>query len=398
MTGDPVKLYAYWTSSSLLGYAILSTNETGIWKNYTNGTYNSPLNMTGYSFWSNFTWSNSSISEADISWRIYANDSSEDKNVTDVMSFTVTNTTTTTTTSTTTTVAAGGGGGGGPSGEERPEVVGNFTVIPNFVKVIINQGDTKTRNVEVLNTGKEELEINIDTENLDKFLLLDTNKFNIKPGEKKSVRLVFAASENKLPDVYLGNIIFKGGGIERVVNVIIEVKEEKPLFDIIIDIPNLFKKIAIGDEIVANIKIVNNGYIDMVDVTIQYSIIDMDNNTIVVKEETLAVGRTKTINRRLKIPSDVKPGRYILYGKITYEGGIATASDFFEIVEKKEEPLDLQMLILAAVSIILIIIIKIVSNVKKKNKLKCYYCGIFYKNEKSLRNHIKREHPRSKKN
>ncbi len=353
--------------------------------------------MTGYSLWSNFTWSNSTISEADILWRIYANDTSENENVTDIRSFTVTNTTTTTTTSTTTTVAAGGGGSGGSPEEERPEAFGNFTVTPDFVKVIINQGDTKIRNFEVLNTGKEGIEINIDTENLDKFLLLDTNKLNLKPGEKKSVKLVFAASENKLTDVYLGNIIFKGGGMERVVNVIIEVKEKKPLFDMIIEIPNSFKKTAIGDEMVANIKIVNNGYIDIVDVTIQYSIIDMDNNTIIAKEETLAVGRTKTINRRLRIPSDAKPGRYILYGKITYEGRIATASDFFEIVEKKGELLDLQVMILAAVSIILIIVIKIVSNVKKKNKLKCHYCGRFYKNEKSLRKHIKRNHPRSKK-
>ena len=182
--GEPIKLYTKWVSSSPLDFAIISTNETGAWKNYTDGTYNSSINMTGYSFWSNFTWSNSSIFEDNISWRIYANDTGGREETTNVMTFIVA--TTTTTTSTTTTVAAGGGGGGGgPPGEERPEVVGNFTVIPDFVKVIINQGDTKTRNVEVLNTGKEEIEINIDTENLDKFLLLDTNKLNLKPGEKK---------------------------------------------------------------------------------------------------------------------------------------------------------------------------------------------------------------------
>ncbi|MEM5801403.1 MAG: hypothetical protein QW350_03955 [Candidatus Aenigmatarchaeota archaeon] len=57
-----------------LSYAILSTNETGKWKNYTDGTYGSPIYFNGESNqwkWANFTWSNASFLSGDIGWKIY---------------------------------------------------------------------------------------------------------------------------------------------------------------------------------------------------------------------------------------------------------------------------------------------------------------------------------------
>jgi hypothetical protein len=79
--GQNVTLYARWTDNVILGYATLWTNETGSWAAKT-GVYNSPLSMSGY--WSNFTWSNSSIKTQNtvIKWAILANDSSENTNIT----------------------------------------------------------------------------------------------------------------------------------------------------------------------------------------------------------------------------------------------------------------------------------------------------------------------------
>jgi hypothetical protein len=88
-----VLLYANWTDNSGLGYAWLSTNETGIWQNKS-GVYSSPIdiNLTNGQTWSNFTWQNSSFTGV-VAWKIYANDTSGNQNVTGEMYFTVTDTT-----------------------------------------------------------------------------------------------------------------------------------------------------------------------------------------------------------------------------------------------------------------------------------------------------------------
>jgi hypothetical protein len=86
--GNPIKLYAYWKDNGNLSYAILSTNETGNWENKT--TYGSPYFINFFEGWSNFTWQNSSIPSGKvIAWKIYANDSAGNWNVTPVMTFEV---------------------------------------------------------------------------------------------------------------------------------------------------------------------------------------------------------------------------------------------------------------------------------------------------------------------
>jgi hypothetical protein len=86
--GKPIKLFAEWKDNGNVSYAILSTNETGYWENKT--SYGSPLNVNHFWSWSNFTWQNSSISSGNvIAWRIYANDTAGNWNVTEVNTFTV---------------------------------------------------------------------------------------------------------------------------------------------------------------------------------------------------------------------------------------------------------------------------------------------------------------------
>ncbi|MEM7827971.1 MAG: hypothetical protein QW561_01380, partial [Candidatus Aenigmatarchaeota archaeon] len=86
-SGESIKLFAHWTDDRNLSHAVLETNETGTWQNKT--TYGSPLALSGNESWSNFTWQNTSISAGTIGWRIWANDSVGNWNVTNVMIFIV---------------------------------------------------------------------------------------------------------------------------------------------------------------------------------------------------------------------------------------------------------------------------------------------------------------------
>jgi len=91
---QPVLLYADWSDNINLDYAWLSTNETGSWFNYTDGNYSSPydINLTAGQTWSNLTWDNDTFELGAVAWKIYANDSSGNENVTGEMTFTVNDT------------------------------------------------------------------------------------------------------------------------------------------------------------------------------------------------------------------------------------------------------------------------------------------------------------------
>ncbi|MFH7859945.1 MAG: LamG domain-containing protein, partial [Candidatus Aenigmatarchaeota archaeon] len=82
-------LRAYWACSEGLDKAWLETNETGLWKNYT------AMNLYGNtSIWTNFTWYNSSIKFGNkVFWRIWANTTSGNVNVTPIMAFDIIDTT-----------------------------------------------------------------------------------------------------------------------------------------------------------------------------------------------------------------------------------------------------------------------------------------------------------------
>ncbi len=90
--GDPVLLYAQGKDETALDYAVLSTNETGSWVNYS-GVYGSPMDMgdaVNTWTWSNFTWQNTSITTGTkVCWKIWYNDTSNNWNSTNEMCFTV---------------------------------------------------------------------------------------------------------------------------------------------------------------------------------------------------------------------------------------------------------------------------------------------------------------------
>ncbi|MEM5854647.1 MAG: LamG domain-containing protein [Candidatus Aenigmatarchaeota archaeon] len=84
--GEAVLLSVYWKDNGNLSYAILATNETGTWENKT--TYGSPLQLNHFQKWSNFTWQNSSLPPTTIvAWKVYANDSCGNWNVSDTFTF-----------------------------------------------------------------------------------------------------------------------------------------------------------------------------------------------------------------------------------------------------------------------------------------------------------------------
>ncbi|MFQ6120932.1 MAG: carboxypeptidase-like regulatory domain-containing protein, partial [Methanosarcinales archaeon] len=89
--GNAVLLYAQGKDEVGLDLAILATNESGEWINYTDGTYGSPMDLgdaVDTWKWSNFTWQNNSVKAGTtVGWRIWYNDTSNNWNTTHIMTF-----------------------------------------------------------------------------------------------------------------------------------------------------------------------------------------------------------------------------------------------------------------------------------------------------------------------
>ncbi len=139
------------------------------------------------------------------------------------------------------------------------------------------------------------------------------------------------------------------------------------LFDIFIGIPDNYKIINPGDELLACIKLVNLGSAGRIDVFLDYWITDPWKNTILRKKETVAVETQANFVRTFDIPKDAPIGRYSLHAKITYaDGKEADADHSFEVVKKQiDKRIYYGFAILSSLIILIYIIYKSEPLVKK---------------------------------
>ena len=132
---------------------------------------------------------------------------------------------------------------------------------------------------------------------------------------------------------------------------------EESLFDIVIEIPESFRTVAPGSELLTSIKLVNLGSAGRIDVFLDFWIADSKENIIFSKKETVAVETQANFVRVFDIPKSVLPGNYTIHAKITYaDGKIAVAQQSFHVAEKQDMKLDIIYYLISAVLIVIVII------------------------------------------
>jgi len=262
--------------------------------------------------------------------------------------------------------APGVGGGGGGAGAVVKEKVSSFTVDKDLIKVVLKQGETKKEFLEIENTGETELDITIDLRNLKDFIFfpggVSEYSFKLKAGESQNVQLIFNIAEDQKPDVYPGKIIIKGDGLQTIVTTIIEIESEKPIFDIEIEILEEFKEVAAGEKVFAKISLYNPKGTGLIDVSVDYTIIDIDGKVIIKEHETVAVETRTSFIKSFTIPDSAKSGDYILYAKVIYNGLVGGSSSLFSVVEKPyvEMPIQIEKYLYILYLVIAVIVVFII--------------------------------------
>ena len=89
---------------------------------------------------------------------------------------------------------------------------------------------------------------------MSQFIIPDPETITLKPEEEKQINLNFTASNNEIPDVHTGRVFITAGNIEKSLITIIDIIPKIALFDINITIPNKYREIPQGDQILAKSK------------------------------------------------------------------------------------------------------------------------------------------------
>jgi hypothetical protein len=107
------------------------------------------------------------------------------------------------------------------------------------------------------------------------------------------------------------------------------------LFDAIVRIPDQFKTINPGDELIASINLINFGRAGSpVDVGVEYTITDANDKIVVQKSETVAVATRLSLLKSFKINPTAREGSYTLTIRVPSKDIIAVASDTFTVAGK----------------------------------------------------------------
>lgn len=256
-----------------------------------------------------------------------------------------------------------GGGGGGIATSSKK--IKNFSFDIDKIKVLLEAGEVRTKYMIINNTGDVDLSVLLSyyLPSIANSIKIDPESFDLKPGETKMVGVDIIVKENIIPDLYIGKILIKAGGVEKEISIIIEVLSKEHLFDVIVEIPKKFSEISAGEDIIANIKLFNVMRLGKVDVEVEYDIRDFEGNIITFDSETIAIENQANFVKSLKIPDDAKEGNYLFYVRVNYAGKIASSSESF-IIKKGQRFFDMSFLasifVLVSVGILIIILLILV--------------------------------------
>jgi hypothetical protein len=225
-------------------------------------------------------------------------------------------------------VVTPGGGGGGTS----PVKIKNFSTDKESIYVSLKQGDSTYEEITIKNKERSNLLFTLTIYDILNLTKLSETQFSLKPDEEKTITIDFFTHEDTNPNLYIGKLIIKTGATVKEIPIAIEVESSEALFDIKINIPNQFKRIISGEDVLARIQLYNLGEDKEVDVAMDYIIIkEKTGEVILFERDTLAVEGHLEFIKSIKIPESAGLGNYLFYARVNYEDKIASATDTFKV-------------------------------------------------------------------
>ena len=235
--------------------------------------------------------------------------------------------------------AGGGGAAAGGGGGMAPNITGvgllkikDYSVNPSSIKAKLALGESSEKKLKIKNEGSTDLIISLRAEGVKDYLSLSKEFIDLKVGEQEEVKLEFIG---KRVGSFVGKVTASAGEIEKIVPIIIEVISKLVLFDAKLDIPVAYAEVEPGEDLKAQITLLNVGAPEKVDVLITYFIKDLSGNIIYEETETFAVEKQISYQKVFRIHKSTVPGSYVAIIELRYADSFAVSSQLFMVVEKK---------------------------------------------------------------
>jgi len=219
-----------------------------------------------------------------------------------------------------------GGSSGSVVSPATPEIEvfdADFSKIENK-NLEAKQGEVKLFSFNGQITHKITL-LNVTSDSLK--LLIESNPITLilNVGETKQVDV----NIDEINDLEITLVSISGGNanisIKKLEGAEIVAEQElnnEPLFDVNIEIENLFKVVKSGGNVIAKIEAYNVNRIGQVDIYIEYYITSKEDNQTKLAQgaDTLAVEAVTSFIRILQVPLTLKSGTYLFNVDVSYGG------------------------------------------------------------------------------
>ncbi|MFP4400437.1 MAG: hypothetical protein ACLFPQ_01020, partial [Candidatus Woesearchaeota archaeon] len=252
---------------------------------------------------------------------------------------------------------------------------GNFVVVskvpPSFdldkdvIQMEAFTGSLTRETITIKNNDDSPVNYSLELKDLEKFVSLSEKEFTLNPGEEKILNLDFYFDSELVSDVFMGQVLIRSGKSSKGVNVILDLKEKNPLFDLEVDC--LHDSVDAGDSIGAVINVINMGELENFDIYVNHAIRDLDGETYISREESIAITKKLETVLELDVPKDLPDGQYAYYVQIRYNNVTASGYDLFTVGENLFWKLDFKKIaIVALIIFVLALITAFVMEYKKK--------------------------------
>ncbi|OGJ21608.1 hypothetical protein A3K73_02945 [Candidatus Pacearchaeota archaeon RBG_13_36_9] len=243
---------------------------------------------------------------------------------------------TTSTTPTETPSPGGGGGGGGVLRNrtlieiEYPFPQEEIYIRRGAITLTIKQGGMKVERIEIDNRGNKKIIVRVYALNITEYLQINETDFEMPADSSENISVEFLIPESLLPNIYIGKLVIESGNQTREIPISINVISKNPDLEVTTKIPERFLQIKAGKEIEGIITI--NNFEDVKGTaTLEYGVLNEYNALITNYTEIAEIENLIELIRKIRLPSDLKPGRYLFYAKVTFKDKTYSSSSWFYI-------------------------------------------------------------------
>jgi len=264
---------------------------------------------------------------------------------------------------------------GGDGGRMTGKSIKNFEIDKDKIQISLKQGETQSQKITIKNTESKTQTFTLSS-NLKEFIKIDQKSFTLNPEKEKIITIDFIAREETPPNLYLGNIFINNQDQTKEILLTIEVESKKAFFDVEITIPEKYREISCGEEILFEVEIFNLGETKKVDTTIEYLIMDKKGNIIIEESETKAIETSLEVLKTIRLPTNIPSESYVVYVRAKYNGDIASSTKEFKLNNNclilQNAKIIIYGLIILAIILLLTTLVLLRKVFKKTNKKKTF--------------------------